>query len=104
MRMAEIARAKGPTNIQKSRPKKAGADVRASVDTEKPPHRVARSAKLGRRAVGTQGRVGIAPKGKRGGNSGEARHQPPPLVKKRRMKRSCSECELWVWILSMEAS
>jgi hypothetical protein len=33
-----------------------------------------------------------------------ARYQPPPLVKKRRMKRSCSEWELLVLILSMETS
>src|ERR1017187_4151693 len=33
-----------------------------------------------------------------------ARYQPPPLVKKRRMKRSCSERELLVLILSMETS
>jgi hypothetical protein len=34
----------------------------------------------------------------------EARYQPPPLVKKRRIKRSCSEWEVLVLILSMEAS
>ena len=34
----------------------------------------------------------------------EARYQPPPLVKKRRMKRSCSEWEVLVLILSMETS
>ena len=34
----------------------------------------------------------------------KARYQPPPLVKKRRMKRSCSEWELLVLILSMATS
>ena len=34
----------------------------------------------------------------------KAHYQPPPLVKKRRMKRSCSERELLVLILSMETS
>ena len=31
-------------------------------------------------------------------------YQPPPLVKNRRMKRSCSEWELFVLILSMATS
>jgi hypothetical protein len=34
----------------------------------------------------------------------EPRYQPPPLVKKRRMKRSCSEWELFVLILSIATS
>jgi hypothetical protein len=34
----------------------------------------------------------------------EASYQPPPLVMKRRMKRSCSEWEVLVLNLSMEAS
>ena len=33
-----------------------------------------------------------------------ARHQPPPLVRNRRMKRSCSEGELCMSILSMGTS
>ena len=32
------------------------------------------------------------------------RYQPPPLVKKRRMKRSCSEWELLVFCPSMATS
>jgi hypothetical protein len=38
------------------------------------------------------------------GHEPEARYQPPPLVKKRRIKRSCSEWEVLVLMLSMEAS
>src|SRR5262245_11732693 len=37
MLMAEIARANGPTIIQKSRPKRAGIEVMDSVLTEDPP-------------------------------------------------------------------
>ena len=34
----------------------------------------------------------------------KARYQPPPLVKNKRIKRSCSEWELLVLILSMATS
>ena len=38
------------------------------------------------------------------GNEPEARYQPPPLVRNRRIKRSCSEWEVLVLFLSMETS
>jgi hypothetical protein len=45
-----------------------------------------------------------AEKESRGLSTNERRYQPPPLVKKRRMKRSCSEWELLVLVVSTETS